>query len=65
MIGRLLCRLGIHRWDFHTIVEYGFVDDYHWCQRPGCRYEQAMLVNREETWLGRPPPQQGPFQHAA
>jgi len=46
-----LCRLGIHRWDFHCEVAYGFVTDTAWCTRPGCRYEEPRLVNREESRL--------------
>ena len=62
----LLCRLGIHRWDLHTETSDGFIYDFNWCQRPGCRYELPLLVNRERSRLAKgPPPQQGPSRSAA
>jgi len=58
-----LCRIGIHRWDFCTEVEDGWVFDFHWCQRRGCRYEHPILVNRERSRI-LPPQEEDPL-HAA
>jgi len=45
----ILCWIGIHNWGFRTQVNYGIVDDYHWCKREGCFYYHEILVNREES----------------
>jgi hypothetical protein len=54
MWGRLLCRIGLHRWGFAYELKGAFVNDYAWCKRRGCRYaldqRQPLLVNRERRW---------------
>lgn len=47
--GRILCRLGIHRWSARTEINRPArrIKDYNWCQRPFCRYHQQMVVNEE------------------
>ena len=51
MIARLLCRIGIHKWDIRTYVHDGLVDDFARCVRHAeCRYAGYWLfVNREEV----------------
>ena len=47
-----LCRIGIHRWDFHCEVKDGWVTDTSWCTRPDCRYSEPMIVNHERSLVG-------------
>ena len=48
--GRLLCKVGLHRWAFRADVDDDVVTDYAWCRRPWCRYRDPMLVNREHLF---------------
>lgn len=52
MIGRLLCRLGLHRWRFAEAADADAYRTYAWCARPGCRYEGARCVDVELRLLG-------------
>jgi hypothetical protein len=49
MFSRLLCFIGIHRWDTATSTHDEFVYTYMRCWRtPSCRYAKWQLVNIEE-----------------
>ena len=53
MLGKLLCLVGIHRWDARATREYHgdgeyIVRDHNRCVRPGCpRYSRWAVMNTE------------------
>jgi len=48
MLGKLLCRLGLHRWDKATIKDGPEIArTYNWCERLDCKYRRAMLVDEK------------------
>lgn len=55
MIGRLLCRIGLHRWKYADAVDEHesmlTVVTYSWCNRPSCT-ETTRIVNIENRWVG-------------